>query len=304
MPLLRAAFLGCICWTLLACRNDRKPDGTAVGEPVPQVQPPPPSRFAATGWPDDAGPVLVLRGQDQAEVQLILPELTDKTLSDTSSFELDSLPDARVEVYSRDGKAGTAAIVSGDSQEAPRGCKTWPTARLASYAGDDWRIGLAAGAAQSIAIHGWGAGLAADSIAAARAVIAMAASSREDSAFRGIPFGVRFLFRLELPGSRAIIADAVRRINTEANVREEHVLLIAERRSGETHYVPAFRETQRGREEEVRVPEVLGAVLLGENRRPAAFISLEYSEGSRVLLVERISFTSWVLRWRSAYAGC
>lgn len=304
MFVLRSAFLGCLCGLLLACGTDSKPEGTVAGSPVPPVLPPASSRFAATGWPEDAGPVVVVRGSGQTEVQLILPELTDNTLRDTSSFELDSLPDAQVELYSRDGKMRVGEIVSGGNEESPRGCKTWPTAKLDSYAGDSWRIGLASNVAQAIPVHEWGPGLATDSAAAARDVIGIAALARGDSAFRGIPFGVRFLSRLELAGSRAIIADVVRRINTEANVREEHVLLIAEKKRGGSRYVPGFRETQRGREDEVRVPEILGAVLLGENRRPAVFVSLEYSEGSRILLVERISSDKWVLRWRSAYAGC
>lgn len=304
MTVLRAAFLGCICWMFLGCGNDIKPEGTVAGESVREAQPLAPSRFAATGWPDDAGAVVVLRGSDQTEVQLILPELTDNTLSDTSSFELDSLPGAQVELYTRDGKMRTGEITSGGNEESPRGCKTWPTAQLETYAGDDWRIGLASKVARAVPIREWGSELAVDSAMAARAVIAFAASSREDSAFRGIPFGVRFLFRIELPGSRAVVADVVRRINTEANVREEHVLLIAEKKTGDRDYAPGFRETQRGREDEVRVPEILGAVLLGENLRPALFVSLEYSEGSRILLVERMSATKWVLRWRSAYAGC
>ncbi|MBA2686794.1 MAG: hypothetical protein H0U64_01715 [Gemmatimonadaceae bacterium] len=304
MSALRSAFVGCAWLVAAACRNDRPPDPAPTQETVPQSQPLAPSRFAATGWPDDAGPVLVLRGADQSEVQLVLPELADNTLNDTSSFDLDSLPGAEVALFSREGKVKSTTIVSGGSEESPRGCKTWPTARLASYAGESWRVGLAAKAADVIPIHVWGPSLVPDSVVAARDVIAIAASSQGDSAFRGIPFGVRFLFRLELAGARAVVADVVRRINTEANVREEHVLLVAEKKPGESRYAPAFRETQRGLEDEVRVPEILGAVLLGENRRPAIFVSLEYSEGSRTLLVERLSATQWVLRWRSAYVGC
>lgn len=304
MSALRAAFFGLVSLILFSCRDDRQSDGPPSGAAAPQTIPVVASRFAATGWPEDAGPVVVLPGPSQSEVRLILPELTDNTLSDTSSFELDSLPNAAVALYSRDQAPAFATIVVGESEETPRGCKTWPTARLESHAGDNWKIGLATGVAQVVPVLAWGPERAADSSDAARDVIAIASSMRADSAFRGIPFAVRFLFRMELSGSRAIVADAIRRINTEANVREEHVLLIAEKKKGEARYLRAYHETQRGREDEVRVPEILGAVLLGDNRRPAVFVSLEYSEGSRVILLERASASQWIARWRSAYAGC
>lgn len=301
---LRAAIFCTTAFLLIGCRKNDKPTDSIPSQESAQTADVSPSRFAATGWPDDAGPVLVLPGSSEDEVRLVLPELTDLTLSDTSSFELDSLPNAAISLFSPDRKQTAVTITAGESEETPRGCKTWPTARISASAGDRWKVGLATSVADVLPISGWGASLAADSIDAARNVVAIASSARGDSAFRGIPFGVRFLYRVELRNSRVIIADAIRRINTEANVREEHVLLIAEREKGEKEYVGAFRETQRGQEDEVRVPEILGALLLGENRRAAVFVSLEYSEGARVLLVERLSASKWILRWRSAYAGC
>lgn len=233
-----------------------------------------------------------------------MPELTDQTLTDTSSFELDSLPNSRISLFSRTRKSTFATIAGGGSEDSPRGCKTWPSARLESYHGDAWSFGLAAGVAQELPMHGWGPPLAPDSNQAVRDVIRIASTAGNDSTFAGIQFAIRYLYRIELGASRAIIADAVRRINTEANVREEHVLVVAERARGSSENVVGFMETQMGREDDVRVPEIAGAVLLGENRRPGILVSLEYSEGSRLLLLERIATSRWVLRWRSAYAGC
>jgi hypothetical protein len=233
-----------------------------------------------------------------------MPELTDATLSDTSSFELDSLPHAQVVLYSRGQKSTPATIAGGGNEDTPRGCKSWPSARLGSYRGDAWSFGLAADAAQELPLHTWGPTLLADSIAAAGEVIRIAASASRDSIFTGIPFGIRYLYRLELRGVRVVIADAVRRINTEANVREQHVLVIAERTGTESRYRGSYHETETGNEDAVRVPEIVGAVLLGDNRRPALFVSLEYSEGSRLLLLEREASSRWAMRWKSAYSGC
>lgn len=287
-----------------ACRKDNSVDKAPKNPGVGQFLPAPSSRYAATGWPDDAGSVVVLPAGTPQEVQLVMPELTDKTLSDTSSFDLDSLPYGKVSLFSRTRKSTLAIIAGGGSENAPRGCKTWPSARLESYQGDAWVFGLAQGVAQELDLHSWGLPLAADSIQAAQNVIRIASKMRSDSIFVGIPFAIRYLYRIELNGVRIVIADAVRRINTEANVREEHVLIVAERGKDSLAYVPAYRETQMGREDEVRVPEIVGAVLLGENRRPAIFVSLEYSEGARLMLLERVASSRWELRWRSAYSGC
>lgn len=233
-----------------------------------------------------------------------MPELTDATLSDTSSFELDSLPHSQVTLFSRSQKSTPAVISGGGTEDTPRGCKSWPSARLESYKGNGWSFGLAADVARELPLHIWGSELAVDSAQAAHDVTQIAAAARADSAFSGIPFSVRYLYRLELGATRAVVADAVRRINTEANVREEHALVIAERSNSSDRYIPVYRETQSGREDVVKVPEIIGGVLLGENRRPAIFVSLEYSEGSRLLLLEREPSSKWAPRWKSAYSGC
>lgn len=304
MPPVRASFFALTLALIAGCRRDEPATNAQGADTSQQSVPSKPSRFAATGWPDDAGPVVVLPGGVPGEARLVLPELTDKTLTDTSSFDLDSLPQSSVSLYSRNRKSALATITGGGSEEAPRGCKTWPTARLESSPGDDWRFGLAANVGEDLPLLNWGPALAKDSVEAVRALVRIASGSRNDSIFLGVPFTVRFLSRLELNDSRVVVADAVRRINTEANVREEHALVIAERVRDSSRYSAGYRETQMGREDEVRVPEVVGAVLLGENRRPALFISLEYSEGARLLLLERLGASRWVLRWRSAYSGC
>jgi hypothetical protein len=303
MPAIRTPFLA-VLLLLLACKRDsarNQPDTTLSKAQQPASAP---SRFAATGWPDDAGPVVVLPGAVVGEVRLIMPELTDATLTDTSSFELDSLPHGQIVLYSRGQKSTPATVEVSGNEDDPRGCKTWPSARLGSYRGEAWSFGLATDVARELPLHTWGSLLASDSVDAAAAIIEIASAVRTDSTFDGIPFGVRYLYRIEVAGGRTIVADAMRRINTEANVREQHVLVIADRNGASGRYRAAYSEAQTGREDAVRVPEIVGAVLLGENRRPALFVSLEYSEGSRLILLERDAASRWVLKWRSAYSGC
>lgn len=303
MPSIRASFFVLSVFALACSR-----DSVTEKQPTAQSSSPQPvlphSRFAATGWPDDAGPVVVVPSAREDEVRLIMPELTDATLTDTSSFDLDSLPHSQVTLFSRSQKSTPAVISGGGTEDTPRGCKSWPSARLDSYKGNGWSFGLAADVARELPLHIWGNELSADSVQAAHDVILIAAAAPTDSTFTGIPFSIRYLYRLELGSVRVVVADVVRRINTEANVREEHVLVIAERAASSGRYTPAYREIQTGREEVVKVPEIMGAVLLGENRRPAILVSLEYSEGSRLVLLERERSSKWALRWRSAYSGC
>lgn len=303
MAAIRTSFLVFLL-VLLACKRESardQTDSTLSDVQRPALAPP---RFSATGWPEDAGPVIVLPGGAAGEVRLVMPELTDASLTDTSSFELDSLPHAQIVLYSRGRKSTVSTIEGSGNEDDPRGCKSWPGARLGSYHGEVWSFGLAAEVARDLPLHGWGSVLTADSVEAAAAVIQIASTIHTDSTFVGIPFGIRYLYRLELGGVRTVISDAVRRINTEANVREQHVLVIAERTGTSGRYRAAYREAQTGREEAVRVPEILGAVLLGENRRAAVLVSLEYSEGSRLILFERDPSARWLPRWKSAYTGC
>lgn len=301
---IRAAFLLALLTVGAACNQD-----SSAGDAAPVSETPAPSRssvsrFAATGWPDDAGPVIALPGTQPGTLRLVLPELTDKSLTDTSSFNLDSLPSGRVQLFARAKRVGFAKITEGGTEEIPRGCTTWPAAELVGGEGPPWDFGLAADVADALPVQAWGIKLAGDSAAAATAALRIVSLAKGDSTFRAIPFYLRYMYRLELGTSRVLIADAVRRINTEANVREQHVLLIAERSSESGTYVSAYRHTRVGGEDEVQVPEIIGAVWLGENRRPAILVNLEYSEGSRLLLLERIGAGQWTLRWKSAYSGC
>lgn len=301
---IRASFSTVCLIACFACNRGKENSGVPQAAGAAPRSPTTVSRFAATGWPDDAGAVIVLPASQPGKVQLILPELTDSSLTDTSSFILDSLPGARVQLFSREKIIGLASVSEGEAEESLRGCRSWPTARLAQSVAGSWKFGLAENVASELPLRSWGRELAGDSVEAASAALGIVTGLKGDSVFRGIPFYLRFLYRLELGASRALVADAVRRINTEANVREEHVLLIAERQGGSRNYVPAFRQTRTGGEDDVQVPEVIGALRLGENRRPALLISLEYSEGSRLLLLERMAIGRWAVRWRSAYSGC
>ena len=148
---------------------------------------------------------------------------------------------------------------------------------------------------------------AADSASVTREIARLSSMVAEgdDPAFRGLPFSVRKAYRFSLPAISVLAGDVVRKINEEANPREEHLLIVAERTAGTTApYDAVFHTRVAGSEEAVRTNEILGAVQFVRNKRPALVVSFEYADGGRVALLQRISNREWKVTWRSAYTGC
>jgi len=107
-----------------------------------------------------------------------------------------------------------------------------------------------------------------------------------------------------LGNNLVLAADVVRKINEEANPREEHLLLIAERpRVAGAKYVAAFQSRVAGAEEAVRTTEILGAVQFVRGN-PAIVVTFEYEDGGKVALLERTGEKQWRITWTSAYTGC
>jgi hypothetical protein len=108
------------------------------------------------------------------------------------------------------------------------------------------------------------------------------------------------------PGVQALVADVRRKVNQEANPREEHILLVAERDSAQpaSPWTTAYFERVADNEETIESDDVLAAVALGPAHTPSLVISREFNEGFAYALLERDGPKHWRLRWSSAYAGC
>jgi hypothetical protein len=124
------------------------------------------------------------------------------------------------------------------------------------------------------------------------------------SAFHGIPFSVRKAYRLETPALSVIVAEIVRRINEEANPREERLLLVGDRQTGDSDYHLAFHTRSSGAEESLETSDVLAGFTLTRSGQPAIAVTFDYEEGGKVGLLERVSGKEWKLVWKSAYSGC
>ena len=302
-----SASLVSVCIILTACNRDRKPvdaDSVTVVTP-PAVQPVAPG--VNTGWnTEEAGPVMLLTGQENTpNAAVVLPWLTDSTLASARAFVLDSLSNMPVDLFSRTGSTGSSALIVSSQAPSTESCLSWPMGVL-SPPPREWRFALRKGVATALPLDSLEGMTPSDSSQVTVEIARMASLVAEGSnpAFRGLPFAVRRAYRFSLSSNLILVGDVVRKINEEANPREERLLLIAERPTGsDGKYTVAFESRVAGSEEDVRTHEVLGAVRFVRGN-PAIVVKFEYDEGGNSALIERTGERRWRITWRSAYTGC
>ena len=301
-----------------ACTGDATPAARdTVVQQVPVATPATLPTPAPLAWNDPvAGPALFVAGGSPQVAQLVFPEFTDSTLTDTSAFDLGRVTGARVDLFTRAGAVGAAALASPPARPArEEECTNWPTARLAparagqSAAPAPWTVGFLAGRATAIPLDSVETLPQPDSARLVAEVARLASALPNDTAasFRGLPFVVLAARRFSpAPGVQAIVAEVSRKVAQEARPREERILVVAERDSAvpALPWVASYSERVSDNEETIEASDVLAAVALGPSRTPTLVIGREYGEGFAYALLERVGPKRWRLRWSSAYAGC
>lgn len=310
MVLHRVHFLSICVVTLVAvgCRGDTRPSAADSASSTTTPTLPTPALPVNTGWQEDeAGPALLLSDSEGTSIaSVVLPMLSDSTATRANVFSADSLTGMSFDLFGRSGLAGPVILTARDKSSAGEGCIVWPTATLEGRPQRTWRFGIKRGLASGIPLDSLEGLQSADSIQVttelARLASSLAVSS--DPAFEGLPFSVRKAYRGTSGAKALLIGDVVRKINEEANPREEHLLVIAERDQGSTAaYTPVFHSRAAGSEEIVRTSEVLGAVKF-LNGKAAIVVSFDYENGGRIALIERVNDAGWRITWRSAFGGC
>jgi hypothetical protein len=284
-------------------RNMSVADTTAAPAPV---QGPPSQPRVNPGWDSTAGPALFLAMSDSPHAALVvLPALTDSAIAATRYFDISQLSGLQTDLFARKGRAGSGSIVASAQSGVREGCPSWPTAQISGATTTDWRIALEKGRANGIRLDSLEGLASADSAELAKQIIAAASSirTRSDSVFADIPFAVRHAYRFALGRSSVVFSNVVRKINEEANPREERLVLVLERLPGGAYNV-AYQSRSAGPEEELQTTELLAAVLFASGNHPGMFISSEYEDGGKIVLLERTGDMQWRSVWRSAYTGC
>lgn len=301
MRLLRA---GLLVLVLLACRDKgRSGDDSARGS-LPAVFAPGPA--SSTNWDIDAGPVMLVSiGGSTDTTAVILPEVTDSTIA---SIQGNSAPVAGLvfDLFGRGEKLeGPTAVVSLPA-DTKQECYSWPLAGVHA-ARSGWRVGFASGHAQAIKLDSIEAMPSIDSAALAASLAQAAATLpiASDPTFRGLPFRVRAAYTFRLDSVDVVVADVVRSVNEEANPRLEHLLIIGEKPAGTARkYNVAYYSRTAGAEETTQATEVLAAVRIGPSKKPAVVVNIEYDDGRKLGLIERVASGQWRSLWRSAYTDC
>jgi hypothetical protein len=278
---------------------------------------PPPadtSADAMLGWDaTSAGAVMLVNSGGGRDAAVVFPQFTDSTLTDSTTFDLGALREAPVELFARGGKVAAARLsAAGGPRRSGDECISWPSATVSAPAGATaaaWAVGFLAGHATALPIDSIERMSRADSAAVVAEVARLASMLPSDTApaFRGLPYAARSVRFLRLGGGvTAMIAEVVRKLNQEANPREEHLLLVAERSGAGLvgRYATAYFERGSDTEDAIVTTDVLAAVALGPTHIPTLVLSREYNEGGEYALLERAPVYGWRLRWTSAYTGC
>jgi len=301
----------CVLVALLAMACEKRTSAPSNQAPASNA-----TQGAGLTWDDaSAGPVLFVAGSNETEAAIIYPHFTDSTLGTVSKLDTAGISRGKADLFARGGLIGTAVIVPKTSGVLGGECTAWPTARVRSLdraAGGvpgPWTVGFVTAHATAVTMDSIPMLSPADSTIRTSDIARVASSLPNDTApaFRGLPFEVQRAGRFSIaPGIDGIAAVLARHVNEEANPREEHVFLIAERDS--THqppaWVAAYSERESGAEDDLETNEVLATVRLGPGRTLTIVLSRDYGDGGVYSLIERAAAGQWRLRWSSAYTGC
>jgi len=288
------------CRDAPATRNINSTTSKAVTPPVTGSAP-------GTGWDSAAGPVLIVAAsRAPTDVVIVLPGLTDSMLAETLRFELRGLVNTPVELFNFSGLAGSSILQVSSQSSNPTGCVKWPTGRLASSVSPGWKVALEKGKAIGLPLDSMEGMTGPDSARFVTDIRKAALSLIDgvDPVFRGIPFFIRKGYRLTMSASSVVIGDAVRKINEEANPREEHLFLLAERSGDDTVYRIGFHLRSAGAEESLETSEILAALRLTQSGRLVMVITFDYEDGGKIGLLERLAAKNWQVVWKSAYTDC
>jgi hypothetical protein len=283
-------------------RNRSTPDSVRV---LPPVFPGAPA--ANAGWNPDAGSVMIAPFDNSTDTAaVIIPDATDSTVSIVASMNA-PVAGLTFDLFGRGGKiaSGIRSVPIPAADTSKLDCYGWPLARvLGTQSG--WGVGFTSGRSAAIALDSIEALRGSDSASLAASLTRAAATlpSVSDPTFRGLPFRVRSAYTFRIDSVEVVVADVIRAVNEEANPRIEHILIVGERMVGSSStYNVRYSNRTAGSEESTQASELLAVLSIGQSKRPTIVISIDYGDGNRFGILERIS-GEWRVTWRSAYTDC
>jgi hypothetical protein len=263
-------------------------------------------RRVASGWIGAAGPALLVPGPTRGEAIALYPTADDSVA--VAQLDSASMQQVRVTLVGRGG-AVLAALLGAPSGDGTDECERWPLRAMQPDSVVTWAVGFVNARVLPLALDSVDVLSARDSLALAAEASRLASTVTlpTDAAFQGLRFTAHDVRRFVIvPGVQGLVAHLVRRVNQEANPREERTLLIAERDSGATPgpYRLAYAERDFGREEAVITPEVLAGVRFGAEAPPILVVARDNDAGISYRMIERVGPRQWRARWSSGAISC
>jgi hypothetical protein len=263
-------------------------------------------RRVASGWNSAAGPVLLVQGPGREEAIALYPTADDSdAVAQLDSASMRQLP---VILVGRGGAVLSAQLgaPSGDGTDE---CERWPLRGMQPDSVTTWAVGFVNAHVSPVPLDSVDILSARDSMALAAEAsrLASAVTLPTDASFQGLRFTAHDIRRfVAAPGVQALVAHLVRRVNQEANPREEQTLLIAERDSNTTTgpYHLVYAERDFGREEAVITPEVLAGLRLTPDMPPILIVARDNDSGISYRMIERVGPHQWRARWSSGTISC
>lgn len=295
--------LWCTLIALAACDRVK-----ASAEQADTTLPPAPSAVESlpTGevvrrWESSAGTVLLVR--DDSLVRAIYPTVLQ--LDSTAVLDERLVRGFVADAVAPEGGAGTVHIRGFAPLDEE--CALWPAVAMSADSTRPWTVAFRRGVATPLVLRPIESLSSADSARLAAQLTRLAASLPNDTSrvFRGLPFVIRAAHRFTPEGAvETVVAEIVRRVNVEANPREETLLLIAERDSPASEWRVAYSERASGDEMHVERALPLAAVKLGSQARPTLVIERTGADWITYAFVQRHRDGTWRQSWESAYSGC
>jgi hypothetical protein len=255
----------------------------------------------ARRWEGSAGTVLLIR--DDSLTRAIYPTLTQ--LDSTAVLDEDLVRGFTADAVAAEGAAGSLRIRG--FAPIDEECAVWPAVALSADSARSWTVAFERGVASPIVLYPIESLSSADSSRLAVQLTRLAALLPNDTSrtFRGLPFVIRAAHRFTpMTGVESVVAEVSRRVNVEANPREETLLVIAERDVPDREWHVAYSERASGDELRVQRATPLAAVHLGPGRTPTVVIERTGADWVTYAFIQRFVNGTWRQGWESAHSGC
>lgn len=263
-------------------------------------------------WDSTAGPVFLAIGSNGGVGAVVFPTVPPDADVDAGKLDASFLRGTSFDLIGNGRVVSEATVSATIPADAPEECTGWPLVQLTGVRGDtaerSWAIGFSRSRVQPVSYDSIASLATGDSSRLAMEIARIASSVPGDtvSEMRGLPYQVRRAYRFDIaPGVDGVVAEVLRMLNQEANPKQEHLFIIAERDSmSRGRYEIAYTERAAGSEETLESSELLAVARMAPSRDVVVFLARYVGDGVVYSMLERVGRRRWRLRWSSPYVGC